>query len=416
MLSVEDWAEIRRLRRAEGLPIKAIARIKGISKNTVKAALAADGPPRYERAPAGSIVDEVEPRIRELLAVYPQMPATVIAERIGWTRSIRVLSARVALLRPAYLAPDPVSRTAYAVGEVAQCDLWFPDVEVPVGFGQMRTATALPVLVMVCAYSRWLSALLLPSRTAADLFAGWWAILAGLGAVPRVLVWDGESAVGRYRRGGAELTEPCQGFRGTLAAKVVICRPADPEAKGLVERANGFLETSFLPGRTFTSPADFNVQLGEWLAQVNTRRRRAIGCAPCDRITADRAAMLALPPVAPVTGWRNSLILPRDHYVRLDANDYSVHPQVIGQRVEVVADLSRVLVHAGGTVVADHARCWARAQVLTDPAHLGAAKLLRRERITLVRTDSPAEVETRPLCVYDDALGTGNPDAEGGAA
>ena len=90
MLSVEDWAEIRRLHRAEGLPIKVIARVLGVSKNTVKAALASDGPPKYERPPRGSVVDEVEPRIRELLQAYPRMPATVIAERIGWDRSIRV--------------------------------------------------------------------------------------------------------------------------------------------------------------------------------------------------------------------------------------------------------------------------------------------------------------------------------------
>lgn len=49
MLSVEDWAEIRRLHRAEGLPIKAIARLRGISRNTVRAAVASDGPPKYER-------------------------------------------------------------------------------------------------------------------------------------------------------------------------------------------------------------------------------------------------------------------------------------------------------------------------------------------------------------------------------
>jgi transposase len=112
VLSVEDWAEIRRLHRSEGLPIKEIVRVLGVARNTVRAALSSDGPPRYERAPKGSIVDEVEPRIRELLAVYPTMPATVIAERIGWTRSIRVLSGRVAELRPVYLPPDPASRTS----------------------------------------------------------------------------------------------------------------------------------------------------------------------------------------------------------------------------------------------------------------------------------------------------------------
>ena len=228
MLSVEDWAEIRRLHRAEGLPIKAVAQMLGISKNTVKTALASDEPPKYERPLKGSIVDEVEPRIRELLQGYPRMPATVIAERIGWTRSIRVLSARVAELRPVYLPPDPASRTAYAAGEIAQCDFWFPDIEVPVGAGQVRTAKQLPVLTMVCAYSRWLLAMLLPSRHAQDLFAGWWRLIHGLGAVPRVLVWDGEGAIGRWRGGRSELTTECQAFRGTLAAKVLVCRPADP--------------------------------------------------------------------------------------------------------------------------------------------------------------------------------------------
>ena len=100
------------------------------------------------------------------------MPATVIAERIGWTRSIRVLSARVAELRPVYLPPDPASRTAYAAGEIAQCDLWFPPIELPVGSGQTRKPASLPVLTMICAYSRWLLALLIPSRRAEDLFAG----------------------------------------------------------------------------------------------------------------------------------------------------------------------------------------------------------------------------------------------------
>ena len=54
MLSVEDWAEIRRLYRAEKMPIKAIARTLGISRNTVRAAIASDGPPKYERKPGGS--------------------------------------------------------------------------------------------------------------------------------------------------------------------------------------------------------------------------------------------------------------------------------------------------------------------------------------------------------------------------
>ena len=42
VINVEDWAEIRRLHRAEGMPIKAIARRLGVARNTVRRALAGD--------------------------------------------------------------------------------------------------------------------------------------------------------------------------------------------------------------------------------------------------------------------------------------------------------------------------------------------------------------------------------------
>ena len=413
MLTVEDWAEVRRLYRAEQMPVKAIARVLGISRNTVRAAIASDGPPRYQRKPAGSVVDGFEPRIRELLAAYPQMPATVIAERIGWERGLTVLKDRVRELRPVYLPPDPASRTSYVAGEIAQCDFWFPPVELPVGFGQVRRPVQLPVLTMVTGYSRWLSAVLIPSRRSEDLFAGWWQLISGLGAVPRALVWDGEGAIGRWRGGKCELTAECQAFRGTLAAKVVVCKPADPEAKGLVERVHDYLERSFLPGRTFDGPADFNTQLAAWIAVVNTRPRRALGCAPSDRIAADKQAMLALPPVAPATGWRSSARLARDHYIRLDANDYSVHPAVIGRRIEVIADLHRIRVLCGGQVVADHERAWAWHQSITDPGHRAAAAALRSQRAVVLRPAPDPQVEQRSLAVYDAVLGTG---ADGGVA
>jgi hypothetical protein len=119
--------------------------------------------------------------------------------------------------------------------------------------------------------------------------------------------------------------------------------------------------------------------------------------------------MLALPPVAPVTGWRSSLRLPRDHFVRMDGNDYSVHPSAIGRRVEVAADLDRVQVLFDGRLVADHARSWARHQTFTDPAHAEAATALRREHraLTAARALRPADVqvEQRPLSSYDTAFG-----------
>lgn len=132
--------------------------------------------------------------------------------------------------------------------------------------------------------------------------------------------------------------------------------------------------------------------------------------------------MLTLPPVAPATGWRAATRLARDHYVRLDANDYSVHPAVIGRRVEVIADLHRVRVLSDGQTVADHDRVWARHQTISDPEHVAAARALRRDRIGLVRpAPEPAldpPVEIRCLADYDIALGVDDPStgADGGVA
>ena len=123
---MEDWAEIRRLYKSEGMALKAISRRLGVARNTVRSALAADEPPRYERPVRVSLVDEFEPRIRGLLAEFPDMAATVVAERIGWVHSSSVLRARVAELRPLYRSADPVDRTTYVAGEIVQCDLCSP--------------------------------------------------------------------------------------------------------------------------------------------------------------------------------------------------------------------------------------------------------------------------------------------------
>jgi len=114
--------------------------------------------------------------------------------------------------------------------------------------------------------------------------------------------------------------------------------------------------------------------------------------------------MLPLPPVPLQLGWRERVRLGRDYYVRLDASDYSVDPQVIGRMVDVTADLDRVRVRLDGRIVADHRRIWARGGVVTDPAHRETAKLLRQH----FQQPRPTPMETdlaRDLADYDRAFG-----------
>jgi len=153
-------------------------------------------------------------RIRLLLVEFPEMPATVIAERVGWTGASSVLRARVALLRPAVRGRDPADRTTYAAGEVVQCDLWFPEKVVPDGAGAL---IAPPVLTLIAGYSRFVMALMLPSRTSGDLLAGMWSLLgSSLQAVPKMLVWDNEAGIGAHKR----LTVGARSFAGTLGLRI----------------------------------------------------------------------------------------------------------------------------------------------------------------------------------------------------
>jgi transposase len=180
---------------------------------------------------------------------------------------------------------------------------------------------------------------------------------------------------------------------------VGLCGPADPEAKGLVERANGYLETTFLPGRRFGDVADFNRQLVGWLRRANQRIHCTTRVRPADAISEDRGAMLGVPPVLPDPAWRFSTRLPRDHHVRVDTNDYSVNPRFVGRRVEVRVTLDEVIVTCDGTEVARHRRCLAKHQSLLAPEHARTLRTMRAEQQIAAPVDTI--VEARDLAVYD---------------
>lgn len=397
MINVEDWAEIRRLHRAEGLSVKAIVRRLGLARNTVRAALRSEGPPSYERPRKGSVVDAAEPAILELLREFPDMAATVIAERIGWGHSIRVLRERVGELRPLFVAPDPCQRTSYRPGELAQFDLWQPDAPIPLGHGQ---AAKLWVIVGVCGFSRFIGAWMIPSRQSHDVLGGHLQVLSQFGALPRTVVWDQEGAIGRWRGRQMTFTAGFQAFRGTLGIGALLCQRADPEAKGLVERANEYFETSFLPGRRFEDAADFNRQLTGWLVKANHRIHATTKVRPREAMAEDRGAMLGFPPVLPDTSQRWSMRLPRDHYVRADVNDYSVNPRYVGRRIQVRLDLDSVVVTCEGTEVARHRRCLASHQSILAPEHARILRAMRAEEGVAAEAGND-DVEERDLAVYD---------------
>jgi hypothetical protein len=324
------------------------------------------------------------------------MPAATIAERVGWSGSPSLFRAKVAELRPEYAVPDPADRLLHPPGFQVQCDLWFPHEDLPLGHDQ---AGAPPVLVMTSTFSGFIQARMLPSRTTPDLLGGMWSLIQDAGAVPARLTWDNETGIGR-----GKLTDPASAFAGTLGTQIKLLKARDPESKGMVERMNRFFRSRFMSGRVFSSPDDFNHQLDGWLPIANNRISRSRRGRPNDLISIDRAAMRTLPPMAPEVMFRNTVRLPRDYYVRVFSNDYSVDPTMIGRVVDVSASLDSVVVHHDGLIIAEHRRPWARQLTVTDPAHVVRAAELRAQFQAqhARRPVVSAVVETASLAHYDE--------------
>jgi hypothetical protein len=185
-------------------------------------------------------------------------------------------------------------------------------------------------------------------------------------------------------------------FCGQLKVGWRFCEPADPQAKGVVERLQGFAETNFEPGRVFANELDFQDQLDAWFARVNARQHKTLRERPIDRLQAELEQMTGLPSELPDTARRWVTRVAPDPYLRVDTNDYSLDPRLVGQRVEVRVDQREVRAVAldTGQIACSHARTFARHRTITALEH---ARKLRKGR----RASAETAVEVRPLARYD---------------
>lgn len=395
MVGVERWAELRRLHFVGGVSIRELQRRTGLGRNTIRRALRAEVPPRYVRRVGVSKLDPFKEEVQRLLGEDPRLPTIRIHELIaelGFEGGKTLVYDYVADLRPLY-APRPrtFQRTVYRRGELLQFDLWQPRRGVPVGHGQTRRGW---VVVACLGFSRAGAATLIFSKEAPDILAGLWRCLGRLGGLPETLVIDREGAL---HAGAGRPTDAFAAFCGQLAVGWRFCEPADPQAKGLVERLQGYIETSFEPGRAFVNQHDFQDQLDRWFDErANRRLHRTLRRRPID-LLAEESKVLRPLPEAPDTARRWTLRVPADPHVRFDTNDYSLDPGLVGRRVEVSVDQHELTAVAldSGELAGRHQRLFAKHRTITTLEHARALKAARRGREAL------EEVEVRPLARYD---------------
>jgi transposase len=397
VVGVEQWAEIRRLYFVRRLSIKEIVRRTGLARNTVRRALRSGGPPRYRRPPRPSKLDPFRDEIHRLLREDPRLPGTRVRELIealGYAGSKTILDDYLREVRPLFLPTRTFQRTIYRPGELCQFDVWEPSREIPVGAGQTRRGY---VVVSCLPYSRAGAGTLVFSKQAPALLYGVGACLAKLGALPETLVWDREGAL---HAGEGRPTQPFAAFCGELRVGWRFLEAADPQAKGVVERLQGYLETSFEPGRSFVGELDFQEQLDRWFQErANVRFHRTLRCRPSDRLAEELTVMQPLPERVPDTDRRFVTRVAPDPYVRIDSNDYSLDPRLVGRRVELRVCQRQVVASCldTGELACQHRRSFARHRTITALAHARALRELRG-------APPEPEVELRPLARYDQLI------------
>jgi hypothetical protein len=395
VVGVEQWAEIRRLVLVERRSQRQVAKSLGLARDTVARALASDSPPKYERASVVSKLDPFKEWICEQLQADPSIQSLRLREmaaEMGYAGGKSIFDDYVREVRPRFRVRRTFQRTLYRPGELVQCDLWEPKELITVGHGQQRRGYV--VTAELC-WSRVIAGALVFSKEAPDILWGLGRCLARIGVLPEKLVWDREAAIAGHGRPTTEFAAFC----GQLGVGWIILGPADPQAKGILERSHRFMRSNFLPGRRFANPTDFQLQFDAWSEKVNQRVHRTIRAVPVERLAQERLRMRLLPDRLPDLDRRTVVRVPQQPYLRIDRNDYSLDPRFAGRRVELRVSQTHVTaaVLDTGELACRHRRVFAGGLTFTDPQHQTELERQRSRR----RQRHDVDVEIRPLSRYD---------------
>jgi transposase len=361
-----EWAQVRAL-AADGVSQREIAARLGINRRTVARLAAAVEPPRYSRSSPGSMLDPLEPVIRQLLAEWPEIHAPRVAEILrddyGYEGSVDLVKRRLAKLRP--VPARPAQRTGYRPGQVLQVD-WAEMPTRPKLAGRERRVYAL-----VCAlpFSGAATAHFSFEMTIESFLEGHVRALDWLGGVPRECVYDNlRSAVAR--RDGAEITWNARfvQLRGHYAFHATACTPATPREKGSVEGAVRYLKTGFWPARRFASLTELDEIYAAWRDRIALPRRHATARhVVAERLAHEREQLRALPPVAFDAAGRRATRVPLDAYLKHAASFYRAPEALVHQRVELRWDRDRVWIEHRGQAVAGYERSYVEGTWQPEP-------------------------------------------------
>jgi transposase len=361
-----EWAQVRTL-AADGHSQREIARQLGINRRTVKRLVESEEPPRYRREPAGSMIDPLEPVIREALEECAEIKAprmTDILREHGYAGSVDLVKRRLRTLR----APTarPAQRTGYRPAQVMQFD-WTEMPTRPKIAGKERRVYA---LVATLPYSAAQTAHFSLEMTVESFLEGHVRAFEWLCGVPRECVYDNlRSAVARRQGREVRWAERFTHLRGHYAFHSTACTPASPREKGSVEGGARYLKSGFWPLRRFRDLAELDAQYATWRDETANRRIHSTGRFPVfERLEVEREAARALPPERFDFASRRSSRVPLDGYLRFRGSHYRAPTSLVHQRVCLHADRDWVWITHRGVSVAHYARSYRPGSWVPAPA------------------------------------------------
>lgn len=318
MIPQERRRRVERLSQ-EGYGARRIARVLGISRNTVREILDPGRRKRRrkkrkqetEQEERGSLLDPYKERVRELLEEderrlrrsrreKPLTTTHLLKEirKLGYQGGRTLLDDYVRTLRgPRRRDRRPYARFETIPAEEAQQD--WTSYTLRLG----RKTTTVEIFSLVLCWSRYQFLRAYLNDRQPTLLWGHAAAFSYFEGVPWRIVYDRQRTITPFDIDGEPVIhEKFQAFAEHYGFEVRICRPGDKERKGKIERPFRYFEESFLPGRSFESLEDLNRQIRDWLDGVefpeegNHRSHGTTNEVPYERWLEEKAHLFELPP------------------------------------------------------------------------------------------------------------------------
>jgi transposase len=375
MIDKRTIFEIHRLKNF-GLSDREIGRQLLIDRGTVAKYLQEPDRPRSTPARRPSKLDPYREQISDMIKQFPFIKAPVVLQRIrekGFDGEITIVRALLRELRGNGCRREPFIRIESEPGRQMQVD-WghFNSLE----YGNAKRK--LYALAVVESHSRMLFVFFTHSQKQEYFHMGLLEAFKYLGGTPEEIVVDNMLTAVTERVGSmVRFNEAFLDFLRPLKITPYACNVRAPHEKGKVENCIKYIRQNFWPLRNFTSLADTQEQMLQWLDNTaNVRVHETTGERPIDRLRQD--CLRPLPDFLTDTREIFSPLVHKSFTIRFDSNSYTVPPWAIGKKVVAKAGLDTVQIFYKDKKITTHARCWGKKQYIELPIHREQVRKMRK--------------------------------------